>query len=552
MAAAPGRARVHLHLDAGMARDGAAPAGVAAAVPRRPAGRAARRGRGGRADGPPRLRRRPGRPVQRPGAHAGSRGRLEIARACGLRPAQRHLAATAATLTDPRSHHTMSRVGAGLVGIDPSRTTPPAAGADADRPAGLGTPGARRHAGRLRPRPPVAAEHLPRAWCRSGTPTGCRARRRAGPRSWYRGRRAPVVGRISMDQAVVDLGPDGGRARRDRHRVRPGRRAASRPWPTGRPGPAPSSTRSSPASAAGSRAARSPATAAAERPVTTRVAVIGGGQNCEHEVSLASAAERRRGARPRGVRGRAARPSAATAPGATAATGRWDWPGSPRSCAAARWRSRSCTGRAARTARWPRSASLAGLRYVGSGVGAGALAMDKWATKLVAEALGIATAPGAAASPPRPAHVVPWTGPVVVKPVAAGSSRGVTLVRDAEPRWLRRSTAALALGPRALVEDVVVGREIDVAVLAPGRRLAAGRRRRWRSSATGSSTTTPSTAAAPTSGSRRRSTRPTPRRSRTPRSRCTTRSGCSGVARVDFFLTERRPGAQRGEHDARA
>ena len=49
---------------------------------------------------------------------------LEVARSCGLRPAHRHLAATAATLTDPRTHHTLSRIGAGLVGIDPSRTTP--------------------------------------------------------------------------------------------------------------------------------------------------------------------------------------------------------------------------------------------------------------------------------------------------------------------------------------------------------------------------------------------------------------------------------------------
>ena len=52
---------------------------------------------------------------------------LETARAVGLRPRDRHLAATAATLTDPRSHHTMSRVGAGLVGIDPSRLDPAAA-----------------------------------------------------------------------------------------------------------------------------------------------------------------------------------------------------------------------------------------------------------------------------------------------------------------------------------------------------------------------------------------------------------------------------------------
>src|SRR5690606_15246400 len=37
---------------------------------------------------------------------------------------------------------------------------------------------------------------------------------------------------------------------------------------------------------------------------------------------------------------------------------------------------------------------LAGVTYVGSGVRAGAVAMDKWVTKLVARALGIAVAPG--------------------------------------------------------------------------------------------------------------------------------------------------------------
>ena len=52
----------------------------------------------------------------------------------------------------------------------------------------------------------------------------------------------------------------------------------------------------------------------------------------------------------------------------------------------------------------------------------------------------------------------------MVKPVAAGSSRGVSLVREAAALGPALD-AALALGPRALVEDVVVGREIDVAVL---------------------------------------------------------------------------------------
>ena len=113
---------MHLHLDAGMARDGAAPASWPALC--RAARRAERQGRIrvvglmghlGCADDPA----DPATALARPRFGWA----LEVARSSGLRPAQRHLAATAATLTDPRSHHTMSRVGAGLVGIDPSRTT---------------------------------------------------------------------------------------------------------------------------------------------------------------------------------------------------------------------------------------------------------------------------------------------------------------------------------------------------------------------------------------------------------------------------------------------
>jgi D-alanine-D-alanine ligase len=106
---------------------------------------------------------------------------------------------------------------------------------------------------------------------------------------------------------------------------------------------------------------------------------------------------------------------------------------------------------------------LAGLPYVGSGVGAGAIAMDKWVTKLVAGAVGVDTAPGTLLTAAT-APAYSWTHPVVVKPVAAGSSHGVSLVR--EPDQLAPAlTAALALGPRVLVEELLVGREIDIAVL---------------------------------------------------------------------------------------
>jgi D-alanine-D-alanine ligase len=57
-----------------------------------------------------------------------------------------------------------------------------------------------------------------------------------------------------------------------------------------------------------------------------------------------------------------------------------------------------------------------------------------------------------------------WSHPVVVKPVTAGSSHGVALAEDAE--GLAAALAeAFTLDDRVLVEDVLEGREIDVAVL---------------------------------------------------------------------------------------
>lgn len=108
--------------------------------------------------------------------------------------------------------------------------------------------------------------------------------------------------------------------------------------------------------------------------------------------------------------------------------------------------------------------ALAGLPVAGSGLRAGALAMDKWATKLVAEAVGIRTAPG------RLVHFdelddVEFESEVVVKPVAAGSSYGVTLATN--PAQLRTALrTAAGYDDRILVEKVIHGREIDVAVLS--------------------------------------------------------------------------------------
>jgi alanine racemase len=197
-------ARVHLHLDTGMARDGAAPTAWADLC------RAARR-----AEAQGRIR------VVGMMGHLGcaddhadpcnTRGRtrfswgLQIARAAGLRPAQRHLAATAATLLDPLAHHTMSRVGAGLVGIDPTRTadlrpaltlTAPlieVRSVRAGTPVGYGHSWTAPTATRLGLVPLGYADGLPRL--ASGH-----------AQMQVRGQRVPVVGRISMDMTVVDLG----------------------------------------------------------------------------------------------------------------------------------------------------------------------------------------------------------------------------------------------------------------------------------------------------------------------------------------------------------
>jgi D-alanine-D-alanine ligase len=204
----------------------------------------------------------------------------------------------------------------------------------------------------------------------------------------------------------------------------------------------------------------------------TRVAVVGGGQNCEHEVSLASAASV----------AAALDPAAYAVERLTIAEdGRWLHHDVEVGLAAAVRVLQSCAavlpivhGPRGEDGSLAALCELAGVPYVGSGVRTGALAMDKWATKLVAEAVGVATAPGSLLTRGDAVEAPPWTGPVVVKPVAAGSSHGVTLVRA--PHELRPALeVAFSLDERVLVEDLLVGREIDVAVLtlADGSRLVA-------------------------------------------------------------------------------
>jgi len=115
---------------------------------------------------------------------------------------------------------------------------------------------------------------------------------------------------------------------------------------------------------------------------------------------------------------------------------------------------------------------LYGLPYVGSGVLASSLGMDKHFTKTVVEQAGIAVAPWRTISrddwldKPQAVRAVieQMTLPVFIKPSRAGSSVGVSKVSDfAElPAALN---LAFAEDERVLVEATMVGREIECAVL---------------------------------------------------------------------------------------
>lgn len=107
---------------------------------------------------------------------------------------------------------------------------------------------------------------------------------------------------------------------------------------------------------------------------------------------------------------------------------------------------------------------LIGVPYVGSGVFAGAVAMDKQATKLLALAEGIQVAGGIRVTDVDDPAIATAPLPAVVKPSRAGSSHGVTLVRRRTDLHAAVA-AALALDDSALVEQLLVGREVDVAVL---------------------------------------------------------------------------------------
>ncbi|MDN4481322.1 D-alanine--D-alanine ligase family protein [Demequina muriae] len=112
---------------------------------------------------------------------------------------------------------------------------------------------------------------------------------------------------------------------------------------------------------------------------------------------------------------------------------------------------------------------LIDVRYVGSGVLASAVGMDKAYMKIALRAAGLPVTPDVVLAPGespdgRRAEIEALGMPVFVKPARAGSSMGISKVSE----WSQLDAAVAAAvkhDPKVLIEQAVVGREIETAVL---------------------------------------------------------------------------------------
>jgi D-alanine-D-alanine ligase len=107
---------------------------------------------------------------------------------------------------------------------------------------------------------------------------------------------------------------------------------------------------------------------------------------------------------------------------------------------------------------------MIGLRYVGSGVLASAVSMDKSYSKPFFAAAGLKVAPGTVVTSSNFELPSNLKYPLFVKPARSGSSRGTTKVKqDSELKAAVES--ALAFDTKVIIEQAVVGKEIECAVL---------------------------------------------------------------------------------------
>jgi alanine racemase len=203
---AASRVRVHLNMDTGMAREG---------CPMREWDALIARARQGQQQGKIRvvglMGQLPLADQAEPEANTPAVSRMRQARravtGAGFDAPLTHLAATSGTLTDPATHFGMVRLGAGLVGIDPSETTElrgasrltapvvHSAIVKAGTPVGYGGTYVASRSTSLSVLPVGYADGIPREIFPDASVE-------------ISGRRYPVVGRVSMDQIIIDTGAD--------------------------------------------------------------------------------------------------------------------------------------------------------------------------------------------------------------------------------------------------------------------------------------------------------------------------------------------------------
>ena len=115
---------------------------------------------------------------------------------------------------------------------------------------------------------------------------------------------------------------------------------------------------------------------------------------------------------------------------------------------------------------------MAGIPYIGSGVLASAVAMDKTFAKPIYASLGLKVAPGFTLvqrdwikDQKREIGRIKELGlPVFIKPARSGSSRGTSKVTS-ETQIVIAVESALEHDPRVMVESAIVGREIECGIL---------------------------------------------------------------------------------------
>jgi len=115
---------------------------------------------------------------------------------------------------------------------------------------------------------------------------------------------------------------------------------------------------------------------------------------------------------------------------------------------------------------------MMGIKYVGSGVLASAVSMDKSYAKPIFAAAGLGVAAGIVVTSKNFELPSSLTFPLFVKPARSGSSRGTTKVKQ-KSDLASAVEHALSFDTKVIIEQAVVGKEIECAVLQADGKITA-------------------------------------------------------------------------------